>query len=124
MATKGWKTYRAFLNKSKTEFDTYTRTGDVKKLAQAGEKLWNAFNLFVQKKSGKKIRSYSQLKKEVSEIYTQSGSELLLRTFKKCYDLHIFFYRGYTEDVKDIENDYLEAYESILILEKSLNRRR
>ena len=52
----GWSEYGSFLNKSRSQLATYKKSGDVESLAQSGEKLWNAFNLLVQKKVGRPVR--------------------------------------------------------------------
>jgi hypothetical protein len=98
-----------FADKSEAEFKRYESTGDDQYLAQAGEKLWNVFNLYVQKKIGRKVTNYGAMKKAVAELYSQGGSNLLLTTFKNAYDLHIFFYRGWTEDINEIVELYHET---------------
>lgn len=105
-----------FLKKAEHEFKRYKRTGDDQYLAQAGEKLWNVFNLFVQEKSGRKITNYGALKKAITELYSKGKSNTLLITFKNAYDLHIFFYRGWTEDIKDVEQLYIETKNGLGIL--------
>jgi hypothetical protein len=116
----GWSGYGDFLAKSRSQLAAYKKSGDVESLAQSGEKLWNAFNLLVQKKVGRPVRNFAAFKQAVSELYQKTGSDLLLRSSTKAYNLHVFFYRGYTEDVAAVENDNREVYESMRILEKSL----
>jgi hypothetical protein len=116
----GWSGYSSFLDKSRSQLASYKKSGDVESLAQSGEKLWNAFNLLVQKKVGYPVRNYSAFQKAVSELYQRTGSDLLLRSASKAYNLHVFFYRGYTENVAVVENDNCEVYEGMKILEKSL----
>jgi hypothetical protein len=116
----GWKAYGVFLEKSRSQLAEYKKNGDAESLAQSGEKLWNAFNLLVQKKVGYPVRSYPAFRRAVSELYQRTGSDLLLRSSGKAYALHVFFYRGYTENEAEVENDNREVYESMRILEKSL----
>jgi hypothetical protein len=116
----GWSEYGNFLTKSRSELAAYKKTGDTESLAQSGEKLWNAFNLMVQKKVGRPVRSYGAFRKAVSELYQKTGSNLLLRSSEQAFNLHVFFYRGYTEDESEVENNNREVYESMRVLERSL----
>ena len=106
---KSWKNYKK-----------YKKTRELEDLAQAGEKVWFAFNSLIEKKTGKKLKNYRELKKAITDLYEKTGSEMLLRTFRKAYDLHVFFHGGYTEDVRDVENNYLEVVNSIKVLKNSL----
>jgi len=107
---------KSFLSKSQAEYRGYKRTGDSDTLAQAGEKLWNVMSLLVQEKAGRKITSYGELQKAVSDLYGAGATSTLLITFKNAYDLHKFFYRGWTENIKEIEELYAETYNGLRLL--------
>lgn len=105
-----------FLRKAEQEFRRYKKTNDDQYLAQAGEKLWNVFNIFVQEKVGYKITNYGAMKKAVTELYGKAKSNTLLITFDNAYQLHIFFYRGWTDDINDVEQLYIETKNGLGIL--------
>lgn len=107
---------KSFLKKSEAEYNKYKTTKDDVYLAQAGEKLWNIFNMYVQEKVGRKITNYGALKKAVSELFASGGTNNLLTTFKNTYDLHVFFYRGWTEDINEIDELYLESKNGLALL--------
>jgi hypothetical protein len=76
---------------SMEEFRIYKKTGKTIKLAQAGEKMWNSFTLYLDKKYNKELTSYREIKKAVDK------DPEMKKIFDDAYWLHIFFYRGYTD---------------------------
>lgn len=117
---RGWKGIHGFLDKSRREFAEYKRTGDIEVLAQSGEKVWNAFGLMIGRKIGRRIKNYGDLRGAVSELAHRTGNPKVESTFHKAYSLHIFFYGGWTEDVKEIESDLLDSQMNISELDKTL----
>jgi hypothetical protein len=110
------KRIKSFLMKSRAEYRRYKKTGDEDYLAQAGEKLWNVMSLLVQERAGKKITSYGDMQKEVARLYSTGATSTLLITFKNAYDLHKFFYRGWTDDIREIEGLYEETLNGLRLL--------
>jgi hypothetical protein len=107
-----------FLHLSRKEFEEYTKTNDINHLAQAGEKLWNAFSMLVEKIIGKKISRFKELKEAVFDIYKERLDKTILITFENAYDLHRFFYKGWTEDITIEEEQYKLVYDLIELLRK------
>jgi hypothetical protein len=98
------------------EFKRFESTNSDEALAQAGEKLWNVFNMWVQDEVGYPVRNYGVLKKAVSELYAKGKSDILLTTFKNAYDLHKYFYRGWTDDVSEVVELYNETTNGLKLL--------
>ena len=94
-----------WLQESEKEFLNYKRTGKNTSLAQSGEKIWNAFGLYMDERTGKRIDSFGKLK----EAVLQSGDTELIERFWDAYHLHEFFY-GWTEDYKIQEEQYERVY--------------
>jgi hypothetical protein len=107
-----------FLHLSSKEFEEYTKTNDINHLAQAGEKLWNVFSMLVEKIIGKKISRFKELKEAVFSIYRERLDRIVLTAFENAYDLHKFFYRGWTEDITIEEEQYKFVYDLIELLRK------
>lgn len=91
----------SMLKYSKIEFKEYKKTGDIIYLQQAGEKLFNAIENYIQYVNKVRYSSYYEI--------TQNVKEKPLR--KLLYDakrLHIFFYNGELEmRVDDAEDEYI-----------------
>jgi len=99
-----------WLQLSKNEYDAYKKNNKITDFAQASEKLWNSFNLYMSERVGKKLLSYSAVKNEVEKTKDFE----LSAAFIAAYDLHKFFYRGevkgYTDDIKAEEGLYDKVY--------------
>lgn len=115
---KNPKRISSFLKKSKSEFKRYQETGDVDYLAQAGEKLWNIFNMMMSKHSGKQVRNFKELRRIVGKIFGETGNRLVYDLFLDTYELHKYFYRGHGE-TSDEEVRYTNSLHGIEILKKS-----
>lgn len=107
------KEFMALANK---EYNVWKKSKDINRLAEAGEKLWNAFNMLVQDKWGKPIHNYGTLKKAVSDLYAKGKSNTILTTFDNAYKLHVFFYRGWTEDDAEIDELFIETQNGLKLL--------
>jgi len=75
-----WKSAE-WADRAKAEFDEYKKTGDMLKLAQSGEKLWNAFSLRMDERFGMKFFSYMQMRDAVEA----SGDKELLAIAEAAY---------------------------------------
>ena len=106
------------MQKSKEEFKKFKTTGQTVYLAQAGEKLWNAFNILIELKLKRKTKSFADLKKATGILYQKTWDTLWLDTFQHAYDLHRFFYRGWTDDEDEIVHLFQNTYTRLLVLEK------
>jgi len=113
--------YRRFLGAADKEYGKYEKTKNEDFLAEAGEKLWNAFQMLMETLSGKKIRSYGDLKKVLVD-YT--NDDVVIETQQKVYRLHVFFYRGWTEDITEISDAFLMASANMVIIEKKYGVRK
>ena len=100
---KTWNS-KLWIKESKKEFGKYKESNDATSLAQAGEKLYNALTLHLDEKTGKKLIKYSDIKKEAMK------DNKIRKIFDDAYWLHVFFYRGFTEDIKNEEDKYKRVY--------------
>lgn len=100
---KDWKAKQWF-QASKKEYDKYKKNKKPLMLAQAGEKLWNSFGLYLDEKSGKNLIRFKDVVKEAMKDKTAK------KIFDDAYWMHIFFYRGYTEDIEIEEGKYKKAF--------------
>lgn len=114
--------YRKWISQSIVEYNKYKKTNELENLAQAGEKVWNAFNIIIQNKVKRKIRSYGEMKIVVGKLFQETGSELLLTVKKDAYDLHVFFYQGWTDDPTEIEELYIKTKNNVISLAEILKR--
>jgi hypothetical protein len=101
---------------SQREFKRFESTKSDEALAQAGEKLWNVFNIWVQEEVGYPVRNFGVLKKAVSELYSVGKTDTLLTTFKNAYDLHKYFYRGWSDDPNEVVETYNETVNGLKLL--------
>jgi len=106
MTTK--RRFRTFMSASEREFRCYQTTKQDEPLAQAGEKLWNAFNILVEIITKKKIHSFQQIKNASQNLYIQHNDAKFQEAFAGAYDLHKFFY-GWTADLSEIESEYIKV---------------
>ena len=110
------KRFKTYIQKAKEEFKKYISTKQDVYLAQAGEKLWNAYNILVEIKLKKKIRSFRDMRNGVSQLYAKTGLKLWIDTFEDAYTLHRFFYRGWTDDEDEIVKLFENTYNEIMVL--------
>ena len=90
---------KKWLDEATTEFREYENTKKGIKLAHAGEKLWNAFILYLDG-SRKERTSYKDIK-DVS-----MKDPFAKNIFNDAYWLHIFYYRGYSDDLRIEEEKF------------------
>jgi hypothetical protein len=96
---KNWKS-RTWYKMAVNEFGKYKKTKNPEKLAEAGEKLYNALTLLLDERTGKKLKNFRLIKKEAMI------DPLLKNIFEDAYWLHVFFYRGFTEDITTEEEKF------------------
>ena len=116
------KRFNVYFRKAKEEFKKYERTKQIIFLAQASEKLWNAFNLLIESKLSRRIRSFKDLRNGVSELYAKTGLKLWINTFENAYSLHKFFYRGWTDEEGEVKNLFQNTLNEIILLKKIKTR--
>lgn len=107
------KEFMALANK---EYSAWKKSKDINRLAEAGEKLWNVFNMLIQDKWGKPIHNYGTLRKAVSDLYNKGMSKTLFTTFENAYQLHKFFYQGWTDDNAEIDELFIETRNGLKLL--------
>lgn len=100
---KAW-TSKQWLKAAKEEHDKFKRTGNPMLFAESGEKLWNAIGLFLDDYFGKPHYSKYQMEKSVE------GNYKLESKLNRAYNLHTFFYRGRSDDIKNEERDWQNVY--------------
>ena len=110
--------YKTFLRASEKEYEKYRATKQEENIAQAGEKLWNSFNMLIEHISGKKIRSFKQVQKESQNLDTKHSDRIFTDAFENAYKLHIFFYRGWTEDISEIASLFVKTHALVVEIEK------
>ena len=94
METKHFKETRiearllSYLAKAREEYGKYKKTKNTTQLAEAGEKLWGAFNYYMELKAGKSLKTASEVK---HAVYNQEDSNLI-SLYDKASWLHQFFY--------------------------------
>lgn len=103
---KVWKPVM-WVRQSKNEFQRYKKTKDLKLLAQSGEKLWNAFALYVDDRLGKKFFSFGKMDGAVQA----SNDKEFVERYDDALWLHSFFYRGYTESEHIEERKWHNVYD-------------
>jgi len=89
---------------SKSEFQQYKRTKNIIYLQQAGEKLFNALENYIQYINKIQARNFY----EVKNLIKEKTLRILLYDAK---NLHIFFYNG---ELEMNEEDVVDLYESVL----------
>jgi len=107
-----------FYRESRIEFRKYKKTKDTTHFAQAGQKLWNTFGMFMEVASKKEIKSFKELRKAVLDLYAETNG-LVLKLFEDLYDLHKYFYRGWSEDITIEINQYLTSVELLKVFAKN-----
>ena len=91
----------SMLKYSKLDFKEYKKTNDIIYLQQAGEKLFNALENYIQFINKTRYNSYYELQYNVKE-------KSLLRLLYNAKRLHQFFYNGELEFRKEyIEDEYI-----------------
>lgn len=100
---KIWKP-ETWLKASGKEYAKYKRTKDLEHFAQAGEKLYNSMTLLLDERTGKRLRNYRQIKEAATK------DPFVKKIFDDAYWLHVFFYRGFTEDIKTEEDKFKRVY--------------
>lgn len=96
---KSWKP-ETWYNASMKEYAKYKKTKDLETFAQAGEKLYNSITLLLDERTGKKLRNYKQIKAAAMQ------DPFIKKIFEDAYWLHVFFYRGFTEDISQEEEKF------------------
>jgi len=107
-----------FMTQAWKEFSKYKKTKDTTYLAQAGEKLWNCFNMIVERIVKHKIEKFADLKDAVFDIQKKFNDRMVYLIFMDLYDLHKFFYRGWTEDISIEEEQFLRNYYMLQTMRK------
>jgi hypothetical protein len=100
---KSWKSL-TWLKDSKKEFDRYKKKKNPEELAQAGEKLYNSMTLYLDEKLGIRLKNYKQIKEAAA------SDKDIKKIFDDAYWLHVFFYRGYTDDISNEEDKFKRVY--------------
>lgn len=96
---------KSMVKYSKSEYNKYKSTRNIIYLQQAGEKLFNAIENYIQFINKLMVGSFYEIKSLVKE-------QPLRKLLYDAQDLHRFFYRGELEmNIIDAEN----LYKSILI---------
>jgi len=91
---------RTFLQAAKKEYARYKSTRQEVYLAQAGEKLWNAYNMLLSIIAKTKIYNWKTAEKVSGELAVKYRDSNFIDVFADTFELHKYFYRGHgkTED--------------------------
>ena len=93
-----------YIAQARKEYKTYLERGDSIRLAQAGEKLWGAFNYLMELRAAKSLKTGSEVKKAVYA----SRDNTLIGLYNDVFSLHQFFY-GWIDRIEDIEERFKSA---------------
>lgn len=98
----------SYLTQAKEEYTNYQSSKDTTKLAEAGEKLWGAFNYLME------IKAHQSLKtnQEVIDAVYNTHDNTLIGVYKDAFILHQFFY-GWTDRIEDIESAFMSTEKGI-----------
>ena len=106
----------SYLKEAKKEYDNYNNIKkDTTKLAEGGEKLWEAFNYFMELKMNKSLRTSREVREAV---YLQNDKELII-IYTNASWLHQFFY-GWTDRIEDVIDNFNIVYKGILLYSKNI----
>lgn len=103
--------------KAEKELEKYRKTRDIDYLAQSGEKIWLAYTLLIEKITNKKIKNFASLRSQVVSL--SIDDDFVFETFRKAYQLHKFFYRGWTENEREIERLAVNTLKSLEVLKRA-----
>ncbi len=106
----------SYVSHAKIEYKLYKEENDTTKLAEAGEKLWGAFNYLMELKQNKSLKNLSEVRKAVYD----SQDTTLIGIYDKAFSLHQFFY-GWTDRIEDIEERFKTTFNGIDVYSKRLN---
>lgn len=113
------RNYKKWLKSSEIEFKKYVSTKDEERLAQAGEKIWNAFNHLIQHIVRKRLKSFSSIRNASRDLEIQKNDSVFTETFDGAYDLHRFFYGNLVEDVSEFKNKYIQVRALMIEIERN-----
>jgi len=116
-----WKANK-FIELSEKEYEKYKKTGEAEYLAQAGEKLWNAFKIWLKERTKKDIKKHAEVEDRIKDIYKKEGyDEKLWEIYYRLYKLHLFFYTGEISSLDEAEAHYKNA---LRLLERAIKEYR
>jgi len=106
-----------FLFLSKEEFDTWRRTGNLRRFRQAANKLFALTEKLVETKRNVFLKGFTEFAQEFKRTKTIefSNKRELLDFIGKLKLLHSFYYHGIEEatDLESLENTYKEVYDKL-----------
>jgi len=116
--------FKRWIEQSEAEYKKYLKTRKIEHLAEAGEKLWNAYRYLIAYLSGKKgfanSRELNKETKRILHILHKEGLEeeryRLGRLSDQAFTLHILFYNFNLDTLS--QNPYREALSNIKYLSK------
>ena len=97
---------KSYLAEARSEFDAYKgdKSRNTTRLAEAGEKLWGAFNYYMELRAGASLKTAAEVR---SAVYAQEDTNLI-SLYDKASFLHQFFY-GWADRKEDVEARFKEV---------------
>jgi hypothetical protein len=116
---------KSYLAEARSEYDAYkgNKSRNTTQLAEAGEKLWGAFNYYMELRAGVSLKTAAEVR---SAVYAQEDTNLinlydkasflhqffygwdLISLYDKASFLHQFFY-GWADRKEDVESSFKEV---------------
>ena len=105
-----------YLAQAKKEYNEYEKNkNNTVKLSEAGEKLWDAFNYFIELKANKSLKTSREVREAV---YLQHDTNII-SIYDKASWLHLFFY-GWTDRIEDVEDNFNIVYKGLVYYSKNV----
>ena len=96
----------SYLTEARSEYDAYKadKSRNTTRLAEAGEKLWGAFNYYMELRAGASLKTAAEVR---TAVYAQEDTNLI-SLYDKASFLHQFFY-GWADRKEDVEARFKEV---------------
>ena len=97
---------KSYLAEARSEYEEYKadKSRNTTRLAEAGEKLWGAFNYYMELRAGVSLKTAAEVR---SAVYAQEDTNLI-NLYDKASFLHQFFY-GWADRKEDVEARFKEV---------------
>ena len=105
----------SYLKQAKKEYNEYKKHKDTLKLAEGGEKLWRAFNYYMELRMNKSLKTSREVRQAV---YLQHDTNII-SIYDNASWLHQFFY-GWTDNIEDVIYNFNIVYNGLMYYSKNV----